>query len=72
MLTVSRTLYEAQLNYIDQLSALGKPIVLILVQGRPRLFTSAIDKVAAILYAYVPGAHGAKALTNIMFGEVNP
>jgi beta-glucosidase len=66
------TLYEEQLNYIDQLSALGKPIILILVQGRPRLFASAIDKVNAIIYAYIPGAHGAKALTNIIFGEVNP
>ena len=50
----------------------GKPVILVLNQGRPRLITSFADKMDAIINIYLPGNWGADALADIVYGRVNP
>lgn len=47
----------------------GKPVVLVLVEGRPRIIREAVENSAAIVQAYLPGDFGANALSKLLFGE---
>ncbi|MCX8056201.1 MAG: glycoside hydrolase family 3 C-terminal domain-containing protein [Ignavibacteria bacterium] len=66
------TLPEAQLNYAQKLIATGKPLILVMVEGRPRLITKIFDKVKGPLIAFLPGMEGGNAIADILFGDVNP
>ena len=66
------TLHELQLKLAKELVKSGKPIVLVLNQGRPRLITSIEQQMEAIVNIYLPGNYGADALTDILIGDVNP
>ena len=66
------TLPEAQLRLARELSATGKPIVLVLVEGRPRVINTIADATAAILLALNPGSEGGVAIADVLFGDVNP
>jgi beta-glucosidase len=66
------TLEKSQLNLIEELSKTGKPIILVLIEGRPRLINNIIDKVNSIVLAYLPGMEGGKALADVIFGDFNP
>ena len=63
---------EAQLRLARELAATGKPVVLVLVEGRPRIINTIADAPAAILLALNPGSEGGQAIADILFGEVNP
>ena len=63
---------QNQLDDIDHLSASDTPLVLVLIQGRPRLITSVEEKADAILHAGLPGFQGAEAIANVISGAVNP
>ena len=52
--------------------ALGKPVVLVLLNGRPLSICWAAENVPAILEAWEPGSQGGHAVTDILFGDVNP
>ena len=52
--------------------ATGKPVVLILINGRPLSVNWADANVPAILEAWYPGSYGGQALTEIIFGDINP
>jgi beta-glucosidase len=52
--------------------ALGKPVVLILLNGRPLSIGWAAENVPAILEAWEPGSEGGNAIADILFGDVNP
>ncbi|GAK53983.1 glycosyl hydrolase family, 3 [Candidatus Moduliflexus flocculans] len=52
--------------------ALGKPVVLVLLNGRPLSINWAAEHVPAILEAWEPGTEGGNAVADILFGEVNP
>lgn len=62
--------YQEQL--LEALAPTGKPIVLVLIQGRPLDLNWADDYVPAILNAWYPGAQGGNALADIIFGDANP
>ena len=66
------TLPEAQLQLAEALSAAGKPVILVLAEGRPRIINRIVDKVDAVLMAYLPGPQGSVAIADILFGDVNP
>src|SRR5205823_5097869 len=48
------TLGEPQLKLAEAIEATGKPVVIVLVEGRPRIINRIVDKAAAILMAYNP------------------
>lgn len=66
------TLDDAQLRLIEELARTGKPIVLVLAEGRPRLIHRIVDKVNAILMVYLPGMEGGRAVADILFGDAVP
>jgi beta-glucosidase len=66
------TLSETQLRFAEAIIATGKPVVLVLVEGRPRIISRIADKVAAILMAYNPSNEGGQAVADELFGDYNP
>jgi beta-glucosidase len=61
-----------QIKLALALSKLNIPIVLVLNEGRPRLISDFEDKMSAVVQCYLPGNEGARALTDILYGDVNP
>ena len=68
----SLSLPQIQLELLDTLHSLGKPIVLVLINGRPLVLTEVKDKVNSILECFYPGAEGGKAVLNTLIGTNNP
>jgi beta-glucosidase len=66
------TLGEPQLRLAEAIEATGKPVVLVLVEGRPRIINRIVDKAGAILMAYNPGNEGGQAVAEVLFGDFNP
>jgi beta-glucosidase len=66
------TLPEPQLRLVEAIEATGTPVVLVLVEGRPRVISRVADGAEAIVMAYWPGMQGGEALAEVLFGEVNP
>ncbi|MBS7252755.1 glycoside hydrolase family 3 N-terminal domain-containing protein [Flavobacterium branchiicola] len=63
---------SSQIKLALALSKLGKPIVLVLNEGRPRLISDFEDKMSAVVQCYLPGNEGGRALVDILYGDVNP
>ncbi len=63
---------ESQIKLALALSKLNIPIVLVLNEGRPRIISTFEDKMDAVIQSYLPGNEGARALIDILFGDVNP
>ncbi len=61
-----------QEELLKAISALGKPVVLVLLNGRPLSINWAAENVPAILVAWEPGTEGGHAVADILFGDVNP
>lgn len=51
---------------------LGKPVVLVLIQGRPLTTTWAEQNIPAIVNAWYPGMEGGNAIADVLFGDYNP
>jgi beta-glucosidase len=61
-----------QLEIAQQAVAIGKPVVLVLTEGRPRLITSLEPDMKGILLAYWSGKKTAEAIADVLFGDYNP
>lgn len=61
-----------QRQLLQALKATGKPIVLVLVHGRPWSIVWEKDNMDAILEAWYPGEQGGNAVADVLFGKVNP
>ncbi|HEX7335161.1 MAG TPA: glycoside hydrolase family 3 N-terminal domain-containing protein [Pyrinomonadaceae bacterium] len=66
------TLGEPQLKLAEALKATGKPMVLVLVEGRPRIINRIADNMNAIVMAYNPSNEGGTAIADVLFGDYNP
>ena len=66
------TLPGDQRKLLDAVLATGKPVVVVLMNGRPLDLTGVYDKVPAILEAWYPGSAGGTAVARVLFGDVNP
>jgi beta-glucosidase len=66
------TLSEVQLKLAEALEATGKPVIIVLVEGRPRVINRIVDGAQAILMAYNPGNEGGTAIADVLFGDYNP
>ena len=65
-------LHQLQIKLAKKLAETGKPIILILNIGRPRLITDIEPFMSAILNIYLPGNFGGDALSDVLSGKVNP
>jgi len=63
---------ESQAHLLKALVATGKPVVLVLVNGRPLTLTWENEHVPAILEAWAPGIEGGNAIADVLFGNYNP
>jgi beta-glucosidase len=61
-----------QEQLLEAVVATGKPVVLVLINGRPLDLTWASGHVPAILEAWYPGAQGGNAVADLLFGDANP
>ena len=61
-----------QKELLEVVTAQGKPVVLVMVNGRPYTIQEEVKKVGAVLEAWYPGEKGGDAVSRILFGEVNP
>jgi len=62
----------AQEQLLEAVVATGKPVILVVVSGRPLELTWASRHVPAILEAWSPGMEAGPALADVLFGDVNP
>jgi len=62
----------SQIKLALALAKVNKPIILVLNEGRPRLISNFEDKMSAVVQCYLPGNEGARALVDILYGDVNP
>ena len=65
-------IHKLQSKLALELSKTGKPIILILNLGRPRLISDIEPLMSAVVNVYLPGNFGADALSDILSGRVNP
>ena len=63
---------DAQIHLAQKLLESGKPVILVLTEGRPRIIRPIVEGAGAILMAYNPGNEGGQAIADILFGDVNP
>lgn len=61
-----------QEQILETVVALGKPVVIVLENGRPLDIRWASEHVPAILEAWYPGTEGGNAVADVLFGDVNP
>ena len=60
-----------QRDLVKALAKTGKPIVLVLNEGRPRLIADIEPLAKAVVHIFLPGNHGGDALANLLVGDVN-
>jgi beta-glucosidase len=61
-----------QQELFDAVAATGKPVVVVLFNGRPLAIPQLQEKAAAILEAWFPGTQGASGVADVLFGVVEP
>jgi beta-glucosidase len=61
-----------QLELLKAISGLGKPVVLVLINGRPLEISWAASNVSAIVEAWHPGTEGGNAIADILYGDAMP
>jgi beta-glucosidase len=63
-----------QQSLIRALEATGKPVVILVIAGRPLGFgpDANVNDARAVLMAYLPGTEGGSAVADVLFGDVNP
>jgi beta-glucosidase len=61
-----------QAKLLDVISATGKPVVVVLFNGRPLSLVAALPHMTALVEAWFPGVQGGPASVRILFGDVNP
>jgi beta-glucosidase len=66
------TLSVNQIALAKALVKTGKPVILVLNEGRPRLISSFERDVQGVLQSYLPGNFGGDAIADILYGNVNP
>jgi beta-glucosidase len=68
----SLKLSGGQQELLEAVVAIGKPVVLVLVNGRPLDISWAAEHVPAILEVWYPGSQGGNGVADVLFGDANP
>ena len=70
--TEDLALTNSQQEMMEVLNATGKPIVTVVINGRPLILTWCAENTEAILMAYYPGSEGGIAIAETLYGMNNP
>jgi len=65
-------LQGAQSELVKELSSLGKPLVTVIMAGRPLTIEKELNCSNAVIYAWHPGTMGGPAIADMLFGKTNP
>ena len=63
---------EGQRMYVEALAQTGTPVILVLVEGRPRLLNGLAECSSAVVMAYQPGPLGGQAVVDVLYGFMSP
>ena len=63
---------KCQVELLKKLKATGKPVVLVLITGRPLILSEVIPYVDAMVVGWRPGTEAGSAIAEVLFGEYNP
>lgn len=66
------TIPQSQVDLLNELKKTGKPIAMVLFTGRPLALTNVKDIPDAILNVWFPGSEAGSAISDVLFGKVNP
>lgn len=66
------TLPEAQIRLLRCMKKLNKPLIVLLINGRPLDLTNVIEEADAVLECWFPGTEGGNAIADILYGDYNP
>jgi beta-glucosidase len=66
------TINKLQVELLEKLHQLNKPIVCVLFNGRPLVLENILDKIDGLIEVWFPGTEGALAIADVLFGDVNP
>ena len=61
-----------QVELVRRVRAAGRPVIAVILAGRPLTLSDIVDEVDAILYAWHPGAMGGPAIADLLFGVESP
>ena len=70
--TFDLTLNKAQLELANKIMETGKPVIIVMLEGRPRVITDIESKSNGVLLGFLPGMEGGNAIADVLFGDVNP
>lgn len=65
-------LQGAQSDLVKELKKIGKPLVLVIMAGRPLTIDNEVGQADAVLYVWHPGTMGGPAIADMLFGKTNP
>lgn len=68
----SLNLDQAQIDLARAMIATGKPVILVMLGGRPRVITPIAEQAAAVVLGFLPGMEGGEAIADILYGDYNP
>jgi beta-glucosidase len=66
------SLSENQMTLAKTVLKTGKPVIVVLNEGRPRIIRDIVPSSKAVLQSYLPGNYGGLAVADVLFGDVNP
>ncbi|MDH3265501.1 MAG: glycoside hydrolase family 3 C-terminal domain-containing protein, partial [Gammaproteobacteria bacterium] len=61
-----------QAELVRRIRETGKPVIAVILAGRPLTLTNIVDQVDALLYAWHPGTMGGPAIADLLFGVESP
>jgi len=68
----SLDLEQRQRELAHALIATGKPVILVMFGGRPRIITDIAEHAQAVILGFLPGMEGGRAMADILYGDYNP
>ncbi len=68
----SLNLETSQVKLANAMLATGKPVILIMTGGRPRIITEQAELASAVILGFLPGMEGGEAIADILYGDYNP